>query len=315
MKDTGRRVEGACLRKKTNASMMTKKRSKLIFYCCMMALPILQFLLCYVYVNASSFALAFQKLDMLEGGYSFARLENFKRVFEETKNLKQMWGNSLSLALLMFVFGSLGSILFSYYIYKKKIGSGFFKIILYMPHIISTVVFVIIYQFFVELAIPEVIKTLTDKTIQGLIVNVKTQKATVIIFHIWISFGTQVLLYSSAMSGISDSMIESAQLDGVKPMRELVSIVLPMIWSTFVTFTLMRIMGIFNDQMDLYSFFGTTADASLHTFGYYLYNSVKNGDVADYPMLSAFGLLLTLIAIPVTLCARYMLNKFGPKTE
>ncbi len=63
-----------------------------------------------------------------------------------------------------------------------------------------------------------------------------TERATIMFYSIYVSFGPRVLVYSSAMSGISESIIESAELDGVNTWQELVHIVLPSIWSTFVTF-------------------------------------------------------------------------------
>ena len=114
------------------------------------------------------------------------------------------------------------------------------------------------------------------------------------------------------MSGISESIIESAQLDGVTPFKELVLIVLPSIWSTFVTFMVSAVVGIFTNQMSLFTFYGTNADVSLYTFGYYLYRGAKIGTSSDYPYLSAMGLLLTAVALPITLFTRWSLKKFGP---
>ena len=204
---------------------------------------------------------------------------------------------------------------FSYYIYKKRFGSTAFKILLYLPNILGGVVVVIMYKFFVEDAVPVIGGLFGVEGMRGLLSNPITKRTTIIFCTIFVGFGPRVLVYSSAMSGISESIIESAQLDGITPFKELVLIVLPSIWSTFVTFMVSTFIGIFTNQMGLFTFYGTNANASLYTFGYYLFRAAKVGTNVDYPYLSAMGLLLTVIAVPMTLFTRWSLKKFGPSKE
>ena len=300
------------------ASMQTMKKTKLIFFCTMVALPVLQFLVFYLYINFQSFALAFQEYSFDEGGYVFAGIKNFGQIFQDfqtDKILRSSIINSLSLFFWTFIFGSFVSVFFSYYIYKKRFGSTAFKILLYLPHILGGVVVVIMYKFFVEDAVPTIAGLFGVESMRGLLSNPETKRTTIIFFTIFISFGPRVLVYSSAMSGISESIIESAQLDGVTPFKELIFIVLPSIWNTFVTFMVSAVVGIFTNQMALVTFYGMGAEASLYTFGYYLYRGAKVGTNVDYPYLSAMGLLLTVIAVPITIFTRWSLKKFGPSKE
>ncbi len=249
------------------SSMQSVKRNKLIFYCTMVALPFIQFLVFYVFVNFRSFALGFQEYSFETGKYVFIGFENFERIFrdfKETVTLASSIENSLTLFVWTFFFGSFGAVLFSYYIYKNHVGSELFKIVLYLPHILGNVVVVIMYKYFVE----EVIPTIFADDALRLLTNPDTSRATVMFYSIYISFGTRVLVYTSAMSGISDSIIESAQLDGITPMKELLFIVLPSIWSTFVTFMVTSVVGIFTNQMALYTFYAAEAPPALYTFGY-----------------------------------------------
>lgn len=298
-------------------SLSSEKTKRLIFYCIMMALPILHVVVFYFYINIGSFTLAFKTLNVETGGYEFAGFSNFLDVFAEFKKeeyMTLMVQNSALFFVLSLFIGSAFSVIFSYYIYKKNIFHGFFKIILYMPNIISGLVFVLLFKYFADVAIPEIWFQISGKNIIGLVSNHDTAKITIMIYSCWVGFGTNVLLYTSAMSGISDSVIESAQLDGITPFKELISIVLPSIWPTFVTFMLLQIVGFFTNQINLFSFFGSEAERYLYSIGYYLYRSTYTFTTGQYPYLSAFGLLLTLVAVPLTLLVRYLLNKFGPKT-
>ena len=303
-----------------NNTLLSHKRKRLLFYCAVMFIPIIQVLIFYFYINFRSFGLGFFEYQSISGKYAFIGFENFKQIFVDFKEKAYMMNsiyNALELFVYMFIFGSLFAVLFSYYIYKRHPLSGLFKIILYAPQIISGMVFVIMFKFFVTSAVPKLWLLIFGKKIEGLLDSPATLKTTIIFFNVWMSFGTQVLIYSNSMSGVSDSVIESGQLDGASPLRELISIVIPSIWSTFVTFMLLRVVGLFTDQMSLYSFFGGSADYSLYTFGYYLFKETAEaeGYLSTYPYLSAFGLLLTVVAVPLTLLVKWALEKYGPKTE
>jgi ABC-type sugar transport system permease subunit len=117
-----------------------------------------------------------------------------------------------------------------------------------------------------------------------------------------------------AMNSISESIVESAKIEGANSIQEFFFITIPMIFSTITTFLVVGIAGIFASQMNLFSFYGTDADAHLYTVGYYLYASTAKATFADYPRLSAFGLVLSAVAVPITYSVKYLLEKFGPKT-
>ena len=311
--------ESAIARKGTVKKIGGMKRSHFFFYLSIVAFPILQFLIFYVYMNLNSFALAFQRYDYNVGKFVFNSFDNFKRIFLDfaiEESMRASVKNSLVLFLLNLVFSNFGTIVFSYYIYKNHVGSKIFKVILYAPHIISTVIIVIMFKEFVDTIIPKIWLELFNEEIYGLLsLNATSRYVTVLFFCIWISFGTQVLIYSGTMSSISDSVIESAMLDGITPVKELFLIVIPMIWPTTITFILSAVAGIFTNQMQLYSFFGANAEPSLYTFGYLLYARVQQGKMVDYPYLSALGLLMTCVAAPITFIIRWAMEKYGPSTN
>lgn len=297
----------------------SQAKNRLIFYISMIVLPVAVVVLFYLYVNIQSFTMAFQEFDY-QTGFGPAGFSNFVQIFSDFKTedvLIRSLTTSLELFFWTFIFSAMLSVFFSYYVYKKHPLSGVFKIILYLPHIVSGLVFALMYKYFMDDALPEIIKTLTGNSVKGFISNVETAKTCAIVFTIWVSFGTNVLMYTSAMSSISPSIIESAELEGIKPMQELWYIVIPCIWPTFVTFMLTSIIGIFTNQMSLHAIYGVHANlyAKTSTFGYYLYVETLHAqeEYARYPYLSAMGLLLTGIAVPLTLVARWLMNKLGPK--
>lgn len=291
--------------------------SKLIFYTCMMALPVLQFSLLWFCVNVNSILLAFKNYDYETGKYSWYAFENFKTVFYNFKQVPYFAAslkNTTIIYLCSLLIGTPLSVMFSFYLYKKMPASGFFKTVLFIPHILSALIMVILYKYFVDRAIPSLVEMITGKQTEGLLANSKTTLFAIIFYNVWTSFGTRTVMYSSTMSGISDSVVEAAKLDGITPLKELWYITIPMIWPTFATFVVVGFAGLFTNQANLYNFYGNNAEYSLYTFGYYLYVAIRTSSISEYPYLSALGLVLTAVALPLTLGLRKAMDRLGPKT-
>lgn len=298
-----------------------KLNARLLFYISIVALPVIQFIIFYIVVNFKSIMFAFQEYDIYNG-YTFNFTANFERIFQNIQSepkLVYSVKNSLVLYFCNLIVGTGGAVLFSNYIYKKNFGNKFFQVILFLPHIISGVVLMAVYKFMMDTGVPEISLFLTGKEIDPLLSNVDNQFVLVLIFTLYMSFGTQVLMYTSTMSGISPSVVESAQLDGITPLKELIFITLPMIYPTFVTFITVGIAGMFTNQMSLYSFYGSEVNPKVYTFGYFLYRetqvATEKMDYTAYTYLSAFGLLLTAIAISLTFGVKKVMEKFGPSVD
>ncbi len=305
--------------------LTSRQKKRLLFYSCFICIPLLQFLVFYIYVNFNSIALAFQSYEAKTGmtGYTvtFAGFENFKTAFTILGENIFMIKNSAIMFVCSTLVGLSLALLLSFYLYKRFPAAGFFKVILFMPQILSHVVFALIFAKIGDELIPDIFEKLSGEQIMGVMTNPDTNFGVLIIFNLWIGFGVNVLLFQGAMEGINPSVVESAQLDGVNLMQEFFHITIPLIFPTFVTFLVLGLAGIFTNQMNLFSLYGTSADAHLQTFGYFMYmQSLKSDIVASYGFysyseLSALGLVLTLIVFPITFGTRKLLEKFGPSTD
>ena len=127
-----------------------------------------------------------------------------------------------------------------------------------------------------------------------------------------------MLIYLGTMTRIPSSLVEAGKLDGMGMMSELWHVVLPLSFPVVSVNIITAIPGFFTNQLSLYAFFEDGAEYQAYTFGYYLFALVigKNqGGVEQYPYASAAGLLFTLIAAPLTLTVKWLLEKFGPEAE
>ena len=301
---------------------LKRETKRIIFYTLMMIFPFAQFLLFYVYVNFSEILLAFQQYAPIVGqevGYDITyTFENFKYVyaFIFNKGNIPLITNSVIYYILHTAIGTSLALGFSYYIYKKYFLSEFFRVILFLPQVISGIVISLLFKYITQ----DVYLALSGAE-WGLMDNPETTFPTLIAYNLWLGFGTNILLYSGAMSGINDSIVESAHLDGVNVFSEFFYITFPMIFSTFSTFIISGLSGIFTQQLHLFSFYGTGAPEAVRTLGYYIHISTLQSGVVrvqnffTYGELSALGLMITLIVLPITFGVRALLEKFGPSVN
>ena len=315
---------------KTNAKTGMKKRvnarqiRRNAFFACLVILPIIQFCICYIYVNINSFVLAFQDYSIASGGggyvIKFAGFDNFKQALNTLVDYRVMFLNSLQLFFWTTIVGLTLALLFSYYIYKKYPMSGIFRVVLFLPKIMSGVIFCLLYKQITNGVYKYVMDALFGQKVEALLYSQDTALGAVLFFTVWVGFGINVLMFSGAMSGVDESIVESAQLDGANTIQEFIYITVPMIWPTFVSFLTINFAAIFTDQMHLHTFYGTTTGIqNLETFGYYLYVKSSQAELVNsdpnFSVLAAMGLMMTAIMLPLTITLRKCLRKFGPSVD
>lgn len=298
---------------------MSREKKRKIFYFCVVILPLIQFALFYVYVNVDMFLMAFRVYSFKTGeiGYNirWTFTENFAEMFkilamEKNRNLT---GQTFLFYLMSLTYVPIG-IMFAYYIYKNYMLSGFFRVMLYLPSIVSGIVMTMIFKYMLSW-----------------IFHTQMSLFYLILYSFLHGFGLNVVMYVSAMCSIDESISESCQLDGAGALREFWSVTVPMIFPTVVTFLVMGVAGIFTNQAGLYTFYGVNAaNQGYQTFGYYMYiQSMASGLVLDsagsggsgttaahaqmtYPQLCALGVLITVVVMPLALGLRAFLEKYGP---
>ena len=298
--------------------MKKKRRSKivkgdLIFYICIVALPLLQFCIFYIGVNFNSFFLSFQNIDASTGEVSFVAFDNYARLFRDFTILPEFQyaiKNSLIYFCIYLAVTIPLGLLFAYYIFKKNLLHNFFHVVLFLPSIICSMVLVIMFRYFVELFVPNVINSVFGTELYNLFTNHKLE--SVYTFNILMGFGVSVLMYLGAMNNISDDVLEAAKLDGCSPISEFIFIILPQIFPTLSVFLVTGVAGVFTNQMNLFTFFDKNLDPMNYSMGYYLYRSLLYGGETKYPYLAALGLIITAVIAPLTLLLRRFFNKINP---
>lgn len=304
---------------------LNRKQKDMIFYIIMMAYPVIQFCIFYIGVNFNSILLAFKQYDSGVDGFSsagfiFVGFKNFLDVFNRfitDSALSSSLKNSLLVYVVTTVVMATITIWFAYYIFKKKFASQVFRIILFLPQVISPIVIAVMFTMVAEEIIPDLLLKVGIE-IPSLFSPKHPDLAfgTSLFYSVWVSFGTSIILYNGSMSNIDPEILEAGRIDGADGFREFIYIIFPLVYPTFSTFFISHIAGIFTNQMSLHVLYGIAAPASLNTFGYYMFVKTQQASsFSDYPFLSAMGLMMTLIAVPATLIVRWLMRKIGPSVD
>ncbi len=311
-----------CVEEKKTKKKITKKRKKeLIFVAVMLFYPVLQFLSTWIFVNSYSIIMAFENIS-LEGNVTFAGLDNFIQVI---KGLIDPNIGAVTLANgtkipynLMIVINSLGygliaifislplALICSYFLSKKMPFANVFRVIFFLPNIISTVALVYAFR----------MQTLDSSAgilyhfLSGLGLKFETWPSTTVIvfvYCIWAGLGYNVLLLSGAIGRIPKELFESAQMDGASSFKEFTKIMIPMIWPTVVTLIVVGLTSILTLYLQPVLFNLNNNETIAGT----IFNGVSGGAASktQYPYYAAFGLLFSFVLAPAILYIRKIISR------
>ncbi len=315
----------ATAKKKTSIGWFNREGK--LFYGLMIALPILQFVIFYIVVNFNSILLAFQSYSNF-GGKEVRSWVGFDHFAEIWNVLLYDPGHTIQICIrntMLFFFVDVLvimplSLLFGYYIHKQAPLAGFFKVVLFLPSIVCSMVFVIFFNYFVDDELVRILQMMTHDDLLVTILGGEAPKAllALIVFYVWIGFSGSILLYLNAMSNVSPAVVEAAKVDGASEWNIFWSIMIPGCWKTLVSLFIISLAATASSQAYLFSFYAGNAPAQMQTLGYYQFMLIiKTGqeNPVSYPIASAYGVILTLIIAPLTFGVRYLLNRFGPREE
>ena len=316
-------IDKTIMRDKVAEKPSPKKRNQIfrkygdkLFYAALLILPLLQVAVFYFGVNIQSVFMAFQSYETVTDTFTWGIGPNWtKFVSDVTRSaFWQTVGNSFLLWIVTSLIGVSLAVLFALYIYKRNRFGDFFRVVLFLPSMLPVVLLVVLYKRFEGQGIPAYMQLLFGMKMTDVFTQASTMRFWVItLFTLWISFGSQVLVYTGAMDQIPSDILEAGQIDGASETREFVSIILPGVLPTIGTFLITGVAGIFTNQNNLFYFIdGYLSDTvpAERTVGFYLYCLVyENSGMDNYCYASFLGIIFTIVAVPLAIFTRKIVNR------
>lgn len=176
------------------------------------------------------------------GAYSptetFVGLQNFTTLFKDAKFITSMQ-NTILLIVIVTVVTFTFALVFAGILTREKIkGQNFFRVIFYIPNILSVVVIAGIFSAVYK---PEngmlnsILSMFSGETIMVLWKDQPMVIVSIIIAMVWQAIGYYMVMYMASMSAVSESLYESAGLDGAGRVTQFFQLTLPLIWTNIRT--------------------------------------------------------------------------------
>lgn len=294
-----------------------------LFVYSLIGYPLILFCIFYIGINFNSIILAFQSID--GAGKHFAGFKNFRLFWQEMTSSGNLLFYSLINSLKMYAINLVICmplyICFSYLLFKKCLFNRVISFLVMIPSIMSGLVISLVFVNFIGSNGPLTELCRIFGINEGKWINLLHSEeyafGTTLFYSIWLSFSTSLLVYPTAMRGISPEVFESAKIDGVSNMfQELRYIILPLIYPTLTTFLVTGFAAIFSNGGPLLEFYYTEAPSYVSNMGYYFTRAVLvDATEFSYPKYAAGGLILTVLIGPLTLLLKRFLEKFDYTVE
>ena len=310
-----------------------RRTAELLFIALLLVYPITHWIVFWLYPNIRTFVLPFMDWDYWEAKYVFPHPDglfyNFKNQIEQFfmldttgkhltvytaffNTFHSLWINLLILPLAIFIGFALA---------KHVPGEKFFRVVFFMPNIISTVVLCLAFRFMFEaneaLFVGPAAKLLR---FLGLdfngwdILNKPRIWSLIYIFCIWAGLSINVVLISSAFQRIPKDIIEAARMDGIGFFGEFFRIGIPLIMPTISTFLVNAVIAVTGFYLQPYLLLGGH-EGGYQTIPCLIFEWTQSADQSQYILVATIGIMFSAIMFPIITLARIIGKKLTPDVE
>ena len=214
----------------------SKERSRFIFLC--VAPATILFFIFMVLPTLNVFRMSLFERGAYSPTETFVGLNNFKVLFQDAKFISAMQNTILLIAIVTIV-TFFFALLFAGILTREKLkGQNFFRVIFYIPNILSVVVIAGIFSAVYK---PEngmlnsVLSFFAGREVMILWKDQQMVMISIIIAMVWQAIGYYMVMYMASMSAVPVDLYESAGLDGAGRVAQFFQITLPLIWTNIRT--------------------------------------------------------------------------------
>ena len=216
--------------------MRSKGRSRFIALC--VAPAAILFFIFMVMPTFNVFRMSLFERGAYSPTETFVGLSNFKVLFKDTKFIVSMQ-NTILLIVTVTIITFFFAIVFAAILTREKIrGQNFFRIIFYIPNILSVVVIAGIFSAIYKPdngMLNSIFSLFAGRDVMVLWKDQPMVIVSVIIAMVWQAIGYYMVMYMASMSAVPVDLYESASLDGAGRLSQFFEITMPLIWTNIRT--------------------------------------------------------------------------------
>lgn len=270
------------------------KRTGFIFLCVVPA--VILFVIFMVVPTFNVFRLSLYQRSTFNPNEVFIGLKNFQMLMKDANFIRSMQ-NMLLLIVMVTVFTMGTALIFAGILTREKLkGQDFFRIVFYIPNILSVVVISGIFSAIYDI----------DRGLLNSILNLFGKEGilwkgeehvimSLVIAMVWQAIGYYMVMYMSSMAAVPESLYESAGLDGASRVAQFFQITLPLIWTNIrTTLTFFIISTINMAFLFVSAMTGGGPNNASNVALLYMYNQKNLGGGYGYAM--AIGVVIFLVS-------------------
>ena len=212
-----------------------RKRERNLFILACLSPALILFFTFLIYPTIQVFRMSMFKWGGFSNNQQFVGLDNFKILWAD-ENFFRTIQNTILLIVVVTLFTVVLAVLFAAILSTEKIrGNNFFRIIFYIPNILSIVVIAGIFS-----AIYDPKAGLLNAVLPETWNKLWLGDQSIVIYSlafalIWQAIGYYMVMYMAGMANIPASLYEAADLDGAGKIGKFFNVTLPLIWNSIRT--------------------------------------------------------------------------------
>lgn len=284
----------------------------------LMCLPAVLFFLAFSYAPMPGTYIAFTKFNYGRGifGSPFVGFQNFKFLFQSGQ-LMLLLKNTILYNLAFILLGNFLQLTFAILLneVKSKTFKKLTQSMMFLPYFISTVlVSLLVYNIInYDYGFVSSLVRASGGTMPKLYSQAGAWPFIIILVNLWQGTGYGTVVYFAAITGIDESMLEAARVDGANGFQRIRFIILPSLKPTVVILLLFAVGGIVKGNFGLfYNLVGAnsvlfkTTDI-IETF---VYRALMNS--FNFSQGSAVGLFQSVVGFAIVLIVNGVVRRIEP---
>lgn len=299
------------LRRKQKAELLKAKIRKNIFGWILLIPSLLLFVFFVWYPVLFNVLLSFFKDNTFK---EFVFFDNYRLIFSDPKFISALQNTFLYIfwsLIIGFIVPLLIGLLLSEIVHAK----GFFRIVIYLPCMISGMAVVFLFRSMFGNNNWDVINVILIRIFgapEGVqwTADPKLVIPVIVFAMTWRGAGGTALIYLSNFQQIDDAIYEASRLDGISPVKRFFKITLPMMRTTIFLLLILQIISVFQVFYEPMVIAGNNVDAMSLMLLAYNYAYV-NGEF-EYAKSAATSVVLAVIILSTTVLY-FGLTKFIEK--
>jgi len=262
-------------------------------------LPTMLILAVFVFVPLLvSFVFSVLRFDMLFNNISFIMLDNYKRLFADSRFYNALW-NTVVYTLGTVPLQIILSLLVAVAVQQQKFFNKLVRSIYFLPAITSMAIVAIVLGFLIDTNIGafSYYLSLIGIRLPRLLNDPVWAMPTIIFIGIWKNFGFNMVILVAGLQGIPDSFYEAADIDGANPVQKFFGVTIPQVMPTLTFVLINSVISSFQvfDQVFILTQGGPLFRTE--TMVQYIYTSAfKNYDMPYASTVAVALLIITLAA-------------------